>query len=153
MSSAKLQILERKFAHQNPERIPAPAADDLTAAIQRLIDQRVEQALEQQPAKPSPHVQRLLDQQFNKPEPTTDYRQLPLVQKTAPKAPFNAIMHRDGAGQISWMEMSNGVKFAAIRDGAGKIIEIRQIDDSPVLPAPDIPFKAKARQYKDGEPR
>ena len=155
MTSPRLQILERKMArHSQPEKVPAPAADDLTAAIQQLIDQRVSEALERQPVKQPAHIQRLLDQQFKPPMPT-DYRQLPPTPK-APKPPFNMIIHRDAAGLITWTEMTNGlvtIRTQAIRDGAGKMIGMREIEESPVLPAPAIPFKAEAREYDPGTER
>lgn len=152
MTSPKLQILERRMArHSQPERIPAPATDDLTAAIERLVQERVSDALEQK-QKHSPKVQRLISD-FNKPPMPTDYRQLPPVPKTTPKKPFNVIVHRDGAGLIRWMEMPNGLKIEAVRDGAGNIIAMREITESPVLPPPDIDYKAKARKYDPGTPR
>lgn len=154
MTSPKLQILARQMArHQQPERAPAPASDDLAAAIERLVQERVDQAMEQQPAKTPAHVRRLLDQQFDKPPMPSDYRELPPVAKTAPKKSFGAIFHRDGAGQILWAEMSNGVKLEAVRDGAGNIVAMRQVEESPVLPALDIAAKAEARAYHPGEPR
>lgn len=150
--SPKLALIARRMQRQTPEQAPAPAYDDLTAAIQRLVDERVEQAMEQQPVKQPAHVRRLMDD-FNRPTPTTDFRQLPAVQKTSSTKPFNAIFHRDGAGQILWAEMSTGVKFEVLRDGASRIIGMREITESPVLPALDVPYKAEARQYQPGTPR
>src|SRR3990167_603212 len=116
MTSPKLQILARQMArHQQPERAPAPESG-LGAAIEQLVQQAVQEqvadAIEQR--KPPAHVRRLMDD-FNKPAPITDYRELPPVARTAPKKPLNMQLHRDGSGVIRWMEC-NGVKFKAIRD-------------------------------------
>jgi hypothetical protein len=145
---------------RTPEKIPAPASDDLAAAIERLVQERVDQALEQQPVKQPAHVQRLLDRQFAKPPMPTDYRQLPPTQKPDKKpAEFTTIWHRDGAGQLLWSETiaDDGRRFITKveRDGAGAIVRCKTTppDESPVLPALDIDYKAKARKYDPGEPR
>lgn len=152
MTSAKMQAIERKLGVQRtPEKMPAPADDDLGVALQRLVDQRVKEALEQQqPVKQPAHVQRLM-QSFNAPAPTTDFRQLPTVPKTAPAKNLSAQLIRDGAGLTRWIQIGN-LKFEVQRDGADKVIGMHQVDESPVLPQPDIP-KAEARKYNEGEPR
>ncbi|WP_433737439.1 hypothetical protein [Pseudomonas putida] len=151
--SPKLKLLQRQMERQTPERIPvAPASNDLAAAIERLVQERVDAALEQQPVKPPPHVRRLMDD-FNRPEPVSDYRQLPAVQKTAPKNPLSMIIHRDGADKILWVETSDGLKVEMVRDGAGKAIAMREITESPVLPELDIAYKTEAREYQPGTPR
>lgn len=155
--NAKLQLIQRKMERQTPERIPvAPASDDLAAAIERLVQERVAEALEQQPAKQPAHVQRLLDQQFNKPAPRT-FDQLPPTPHTQSKAPTRMRVYRDGANQIAWAEMtlSSGriVKLKAIRDGAGDLLGLDEIEESPTLPPLDIDYKPKAREYNPGEPR
>lgn len=151
--SSKLNLIARMAARQTPEKIPvAPASDDLAAAIERLVQERVDQALAQQPERQPVHVQRLLDRQFNKPLMPTSFEQLPVVQKTAPAKNLSMQLHRDAGGVIRWMECC-GQKFRAVRDSAGVLLGIEQVDESPVLPPPDIPFKASARQYQPGEPR
>lgn len=144
--SPKLALIARRMQRQTPEKIPAPT-DDLTAAIQRLVDERVEQALEQQPVKQPAHVRRLMDQ-FNAPAPVTDYHQLPPVPRAQPKKPFNMLLHRDAVGQILWCEMPDGTKVEVVRDGAGEAIALREITESPVMPALDIAYKAEARAYQ-----
>lgn len=156
MTSPKLAQLERKLGlhRQVPERIPVPAdSSGLGAAIEQLIADRVEEALakEREQQRRSPKVERLM-QSFNTPAPVTDYKQLPPIQKTAPAKNLSAQLHRDGAGTVRWMEI-NGVKFEALRDGAGLLIGARQIDESPVLPMPGIPHKTEARKYNPGDPR
>ncbi|MCE6980746.1 hypothetical protein EI534_25905 [Pseudomonas frederiksbergensis] len=151
--SPKLALIARRMQRQTPEQAPAPASDDLAAAIERLVQERVDQAMEQQPVKPPPHVRRLMDE-FNRPAPITDYRDLaPAPRTPAPKKPLNMLIHRDGADKILWCEMSDGTKVELIRDRAGKTIAMKEMDESPVLPALDVPYKAEARQYRDGEPR
>lgn len=100
--------------------------------------------------KPPARVRQL----FNAPEPVTDYRDLAPVPRTpAPKKPLNMLIHRDGADKILWCEMSDGAKFELIRDRAGKTIAMKEITESPVLPALDVPYKAAAREYQPGTPR
>lgn len=149
--NAKLSLLQMRMDRQSPGSSPTPASDDLAAAIERLIEQRVDDAVAQ--AKPPAHVQQLLDRQFSKPAaPCTEYRQLPAIPTAAPKKPMRMLWHRDGAGRVLWVEF-DGVKLEVMRDAAGLILGARQIDESPVLPALDIAHKAAARQYKPGEPR
>lgn len=148
--SPKLAILQRRMNLQ-PEQAPVPeGGHGLGVAIEQLIadevSRRVGEAMQQ-----SPKVQRLLDD-FNRPKPVTDYRDLPPVQKTTPAKSMSALIHRDGAGLARWVEV-NGIKFEALRDGAGVLLGMKQVDESPVLPAIDIPYLAGARQYQDGEPR
>lgn len=146
--NAKLSLLQRRMDRQSLEQAPAPASDDLAAAIERLIEQRVDQAMEQRPVKTPAHLQRIRDQ-FDAPKPYTDFKQLPPVAKApAPKA-MEMRLHRDGAGVVRWMEI-NGVKIEALRDRAGVLLGARQVDESPVLPPLDIADKAQARKYKEG---
>lgn len=154
MTSPKLAILQRQMERrQTPERIEAPAEDDLTAAIQRLVDQKVAAALEEQ--KPSPRVQRLLDRQFNKPA-YTSFEQIPPTQKPVAK-PVEATTtwHRDGAGRLLWCETIDcyGKRWVTKveRDAAGAILRAKTMppDESPVLPPLDIDPKAKARKYRE----
>jgi hypothetical protein len=149
----KLSALARRM-NLTPEKIPAPAPESgLGAQIEQLIAQAVEERVSsalderQQPA----HVQRLLDRQFKPPMPT-DYRELPVTPKTAPAKNQTMLIHRDAAGAIAWAECG-GMKFKTVRDGTGRIIAIEPVDESPVLPALDVPYKASAREYNPGTPR
>ncbi len=115
MSSAKLESIARRL------RLPdAPLSDDLTAAIERLVNDRVDAALEER--KRPPHVQRLMDD-FNRPKPVTDYRDLPPVQTTPAPKVMEATIERDGAGLARAMVV-NGQRFIAQRDGAGQLVRI-----------------------------
>lgn len=143
----KLAILQRQMLRKMPEQPTAPASDDLAAAIERVVQERVEVALEQQ-RKPPAHVQRIRDQ-FNAPAPVTDYRQLPPTPRTAPAKNMNVQVFRDGAGLMRWITV-NDAKFEIQRDGADRIVGMRQVDESPVLPALDIAVKAESRKYKEG---
>lgn len=98
--SSKLALIARRMNLQSPEKAPAPADDDLSAAIQRLVDQRIEAAQQQ----PSPHVQRLLDQQFKPKTTYTDFAQIPSTPR--PKTPPNfeaVVSQRDQFGRIAKM--------------------------------------------------
>jgi hypothetical protein len=138
------------------EKIPAPESG-LGAAIERMVQERVDQAVEEQPV--SAHVQRLLDRQFYKPPMPTDYRQIAPVQKPDKKpAEYETTWHRDGAGRIAWAEtVANGVRFVTKveRDGGGNIVRCKTTagGESPVLPPPDIDPETKAREYNPGVPR
>jgi hypothetical protein len=146
-------LLERQFARQNPERIPAPESGlgaQIEAMVQQAVQDQVAEQLEKQPR--SPRVRELM-RQFDAPEPTyTDFKQIPPTPTTAPAKNLSAQLHRDGAGVVRWAEI-NGVKFKAIRNGAGVLLGMEQVEDSPVLPALDIDPKAEARKYNQGEPR
>jgi hypothetical protein len=158
MTSPKLQILERQMLRQNPE--PAPVPEDghgLGAAIEKLIADEVERRVGDAMERKAPSRVRNL---FNAPEPYTNFNQLPPVQKTPAKpAEFETIWHRDGAGQILWSETiaDDGRRFVTKveRDGTGAIIRCKTTppDESPVLPALAVDYKAKARTYDPGEPR
>ncbi|WP_448145380.1 hypothetical protein [Pseudomonas silesiensis] len=153
MTSPKLEILARQMRrHSQPERVPAPESG-LGAAIEQLVQQAVQEqvadAIEQR--KPPARVQRLLDQ-FDKPAPVTDFKQLPVVAKTAPPKNLSAQILRDGAGLVRWVQIGDR-KFEAIRDGAGVLIGMKQVEESPVLPPPDIAVKSEARQYRAPAPR
>lgn len=153
MTSPTLRLLERKMLRR---QTPAPAPEGghgLGAAIEQLIaeevERRVGEAMDER-AKQPPHVRDL----FRAPAPVTDYRDLPPVPRAQPpKEPLNMIIHRDGAGLITWCEMNDGTKVEMVRDGAGEAIALREITESPVLPALEIPFKGEARQYQPGVPR
>jgi hypothetical protein len=153
MTSPRLKILERQMTHrQIPEKVPAPAEDDLTAAIQRLVDQRVEQALEQQPVKQPAHVQRLLDQQFNKPIMPTSFRQLPTVATTpAPKA-TEIQFQRDELGRVNVVNAGN-LQFRVQRNEVGQIVRMVPADTAPMPPGIEPPALAAARKYQPGTPR
>lgn len=149
--SPKLQLLAKRMKlPPMGEQAPAPETSGLGAAIEQLIQRKVDAAVEEQQLH-SPKVERLLNQ-MNKPAPTTDFKQLPPLQRTAPIKNFDMTIHRDAANRILWAQCGN-VKFEAVRDGAGCLIGTRQIHESPVLPALDIPFKVEAREYDPGTPR
>jgi hypothetical protein len=139
------------------ERTPAPADTSLGAAIQAEIDKAVQQQVEvalvreREQQHQSPHMRRLMED-FNAPAPITDYRELKPTPKTAPAKNISAQIFRDAAGVSRWIEI-NGLKFKIERDNAGKAIRMIQVDESPVLPQPDIPYKAEARKYNPGEER
>ncbi|OPK06788.1 hypothetical protein [Pseudomonas sp. VI4.1] len=147
----KLQILERRLARQSPEKIPAPADDDLAAAIQRLVDQRVADALERQPVKPPARVQRVLDQ-FDAPKPYTSFDQIPATPKTpAPKA-REISLQRDELGRINIVN-AGGMQWYAQRNELGDIVRLVPADITPMPPAIEPPALAAARKYNPGEPR
>lgn len=149
MTSPKLQIIARQMARNQPER--APASDDLAAAIERLVQERVDQAMEQQPAKPPAHVRRLMDD-FNKPEPTTDFRQIP----PTPKAPVPKALEfqfgRDELGRINRVDVG-GMQWYAQRNELGQIVRMVPADLVPPPPAIEPPALAASRAYHPGEPR
>lgn len=147
--SPKLAVLHRRL-NLTPEKAPVPDTG-LGAQIEALVADAVQAQVADALERQSPKVDRLI-QGFNKPKPVTDYRQLPHVQKTAPARNMTALVHRDAAGVTRWIEV-NGVKFEAMRDGAGVLLGMKQVDESPVLPPPDIPFKPEAREYNPGESR
>lgn len=147
MTSPRLQILERRLARQSPEKIPAPADDDLAAAIQRLVDKRVEAALEQRPVKPPAHVQRLLDQQFEKPPMPTSFKQIPPTPKApAPKA-MEFHFQRDELGRISVINAGDR-QFRVQRNELGDIVRMVPADIAPMPPAIEPPALAAAREYQ-----
>lgn len=143
----KLAALHRKLNLQ-PDKAPAPESGlgaQIEALVADAVQMQVADAIERkQPAR----MQRLLDD-FNRPKPTTDYRQLPLVQKTAPAKNMSAQIMRDGAGLARWVQIGD-CKFEALRDSNNMLVGMRQLDENPVLPALDIPFKAEAREYQEG---
>ena len=146
----KLAILQRRLNISMPEKAPVPDTGlgaQIEALVTDAVQQQVADALER-----SPKVDRLI-QGFNKPKPMpTDYRELPAVPKTAPAKNMSAQIMRDGAGLARWIQIGN-LKFEALRDATGMLVGMRQVDESPVLPPPDIPFKAEAREYNPGESR
>lgn len=156
MASSKMQMLERQFARRE-ERIPVvPETGSLGAAIDAMVQEEIARKVGESMEKTA--TDRKLDRLFNKPErPVSDFKQLPPTPRTPfPTAPAEAWVHRDGANKIVWTEMThNGktTKFKIIRDGAGLMIGCKEISESPVLPAPDIEFKADAREYHPGVPR
>lgn len=155
----KLSIIQRQLGiGPKQEKAPAPDTSGLGAAIQQLIDQAVKQqvqqveaALEQQREQHSPRVRRLMEE-FNAPPMHTDYRQLPPPPKTAPAKNLKVQLMRDAAFVTRWVQIGD-LKFEIERDGAGRAVGMKQVNESPVLPQPDIPFKAEAREYNPGESR
>lgn len=151
--NAKLEILRRRMERQMPEKIPAPADDDLAAAIQRMIDQRVSEAIERQPAKQPAHVQRLLDQQFSKPAaPISDYRQLPAVPRAVQPKALEFQFGRDELGRINRVDVG-GMQWYAQRNELGQITRMVPADLVPPPPAIEPPALAASRAYQLGEPR
>ncbi|WP_141234423.1 hypothetical protein [Pseudomonas sp. Irchel s3b6] len=151
MSSTKLKILERQMARQSPEKIPVPADDDLAVAIQRLVDQRVEAALEQRPVKQPAHVRRLMDD-FNRPEPTTDFRQIPPTPRAvAPKA-MEMSFQRDELGRINLVN-AGLMQWRVQRNEVGQIVRMVPADIAPMPPAIAPPVLAEARTYDPGTSR
>lgn len=149
----KLALLERKFARANPER-PAPETSSLGASIDAMVQEAVQQQVADAVKE---HHSAKLDRLFNKPAMPTDYRQIEPVARTPAAKPteYETTWYRDGGGRIAWAEtVCNGVSFKTVvqRDGGGNIVRTKTTTggESPVLPPPDIPFKAKAREYKEG---
>lgn len=164
MTSPRLKILERKLGlvpkqyppmspgmeriarqldRQTPEKAPVPTGDIglmIEQMIEEKVQERIGEALQQQ-------RQQLM---LNKPVPATAFP--PPVVKTAPAKTPDVLLHRDAAGTVQWVEMGS-VKLKALRDGAGALIGMRQVDESPVLPPPDIPFKGESRKYDPGTER
>lgn len=125
------------------EKAPAPAPDSgLGAAIDTLIQQRVDEALAGERERHAAQIRQLTEQIKNQPQ-----RQLPPAPRT-PAEPLTMLVHRDGADKVLWLECSDGTKAEVVRDGAGNMIAMREITESPVLPKLDIPFKGEARQYR-----
>lgn len=149
MTSPRLQLLERKFARQNPEQAPAPVGHGLGAAIEKLIADEVERRVSEAMERKAPARVRDL---FNAPAPYTDFKQIPPTPTTAAKTPFNVTLHRDGAGLIAWSETSDGRKFKLIRDGAGKAIRMEEVTESPVLPPLAAPLEYKERKIYSNNP-
>lgn len=122
--SPKLQLIAKRMKLPPlGEKAPPPAdGHGLGMAIESLIadevERRVGEAMEQQRKQPA-HVNRLMDQ-FNKPAPVSDYRQLPTTP--APKV-MQATIERDGAG-LARAIVVNGQRLLAQRDGAGQLIGV-----------------------------
>lgn len=154
MTSPTLNLLERKMIRRQAlEKAPAPSPGDghgLGFAIEQLIADEVERRVGE--AEERAKQQRLLDRQFNKPAPRT-FEQIPPTPRTRPQEPLEMVLHYDAAGKLSWAEDSDGSKVQAIRDRAGKMIALKEVTESPVLPALAIAPKNKARQYREPEPR
>lgn len=138
--SPKLALIARRMNLSTPAEKEQAPDTGIGAAIESMIQQAVEEKVA---AAQSSHVKRLLDQQFNKPVPVTDYRELPPVQKTpAPKKGLQATIQRDGAG-LARAVVINGQRFLVQRDSTGQILgmvsedlvsEVRY-DGKPVPPA------------------
>lgn len=140
MTSPKLALLERKFARQNPERIPAPA-EGLGAAIESLIadevERRVGDAMEQ---KAPPRVRNL----FNAPEPYTDFKQIPPTPRHKTPPPFESVVsQRDALGRIAKMTTKplegDGPTFETAimqRDENGRIVRAVTSVVDTALPPP-----------------
>ncbi|MFK0090185.1 hypothetical protein ACIQUS_23180 [Pseudomonas sp. NPDC090755] len=140
--SPKLKMLERKMLRQEQAQAPTPADDDLTTAIQRLIDQRVEQALEQQPVKQPPQVQRLLDQQCNRHQTFVNFKQVPTPPRT-PAPPMRDIsFDRDEFGRICAAHCGN-LTFFCQRNELGQVVRLIPSD---VAPMPSAVAPAKVNQ-------
>lgn len=148
----RLQQIARQLDRSKQAAEKAPASD-LGDAIGQLIEQAVQERVSQALERQQPTGLRLR-QIFNAPPARTDFAQVPEPQRTP--LPTKAIppmtLHRDGDGRAAWVEIG-GVKMEVIRNDLGRIIGMRQRDESPVLPALEIPFKADARQYNPGEPQ
>lgn len=139
MTSPRLKILERQMLRKTPEQAPVPASDDLAAAIERVVQERVEQALDQRPVKPPAHVQRIRDQ-FDAPAPYTDFKQIPPTP--TPKRPpaFESLVsQRDHLGRIAKMVSKplagDGPTFESVitqRDENGRIVRMTtSVIDTP----------------------
>ncbi|MFJ3367617.1 hypothetical protein [Pseudomonas sp. NPDC086251] len=122
MTSPKLAILLRQVGRRAPEKAPA-SETGLGAAIEQMIDQAVEQKVAAAQQKPSAHVQRLLDQQFNKPAPVI-VKQLPPAPKT-PKVIESVVVQRDELGRIKKM-----VSKPASGDGPTFEMTVAQRDEN-----------------------
>ncbi|SDO20179.1 hypothetical protein SAMN04489798_2308 [Pseudomonas arsenicoxydans] len=147
----RLQLLQRRMERQNPEQPQAPEGHGLGAAIEKLIADEVERRVGEAVER-SPKVDRLM-QGLNKPKPVSDYRQLdPVPKPVAPAKNRDIKFFRDGAGQVQWAQIGD-VKLQVQRDGAGVVIGMQEVTESPILPAPPIPYMDAARAYHDGESR
>ncbi|MHA6232728.1 hypothetical protein [Pseudomonas fluorescens group sp. PF-69] len=143
----KLAILQRRMNLQ-PEQAPVPeSGHGLGVAIEQLIadevSRRVGEAMQQ-----SPKVQRLLDD-FNRPKPTTDFKQLPPVARTpAPKA-MELQFQRDELGRVAMVD-AGFMQWRVQRNEVGQIVRMVPADIAPIPPAIEPPYLGKARQYQDG---
>ncbi|WP_207285138.1 hypothetical protein [Pseudomonas sp. FW300-N2A2] len=138
--SAKLKLLERQMVRRQ-ERIPVPpeTSGGIGAAIEQLIADevasRVTDATEKQTNK-------RLDRLFHKPDPYTDYRQIPAplpVQK--PFKPVNmTVTRRDELGGIQTLEMategSDRLTICEVvqRDGYGRIMAMKMYRQGDLPP-------------------
>ncbi|WP_095195873.1 hypothetical protein [Pseudomonas sp. Irchel 3A7] len=134
------------MARQEQAQAPAPEGHGLGAAIEKIIADEVERRVAEAMQERKP-----IRQMFNAPKPYTDFEQLPPVAKTRPPKNIGVQVFRDGAGLMRWLTVGD-VKFEIQRDGADRIVGMRQVDESPVLPALDIAVKTEAR-YNPGVPR
>ena len=149
----KFEIIARQIArHQQPERVQARATDDdLAAVIQRMIDQRVSEAIERQPVKPPARVQRVFDQ-FDAPKPYTDFRQIePPPKARVPKA-MELHFQRDELGRINRVNAGD-MQWVVQRNELGDIVRMVPADIAPMPPAIEPPALAASRQYQAPAPR
>lgn len=152
--SPKLALIARQFARSNPEKKPEPEAHGLGAAIEKLIadevERRVGEVMTERTKEPA-HVRRLMDD-FNRPAPVTDYRQLPAVPHKQPMKAMDITFQRDELRRIAVVDMGS-MQFRVQRGALGEIVRMVPIADAPMPPAIEPPLKASARQYNPGEPR
>ncbi|MNJ31091.1 hypothetical protein D3C77_257150 [compost metagenome] len=141
----KMQLIARKMERQQQVQAPVPEGYGVGDAIERFITDEVERrvgaALREQAqmleaARPKPVI--------------SDYRDLPPVQRTRAPKNLSSQVFRDGAGLARWIQVGN-LKMEILRDASGRATGMRQVDESPVLPALDIPYKTAAREYDPGD--
>ena len=129
--SPKLQLLARRMNLSAPAEKEQAPDTGIGAAIESMIQQAVEERVEK---AQSTHVKRLLDQQFNKPAPVTDYRQLPTPPRAiAPKA-LEFQLQRDELGRINVVNAGN-MQWRVQRNELGEIVRLIPSDIAPMPPA------------------
>lgn len=155
MTSPRLLQITRELNRKKQLTEKAPASGTLGETLEQLIAEQVEQRVSQELERQQPtglRLQRLLRQGASSPPvPSTDYRQIPPPRTELPKD-LTALIHRDAEGRAAWVDI-NGLKYEVQRDSLGRLLRMVRRSESPVLPALEIPFKADAREYHDGEPR
>ncbi|UVJ46210.1 hypothetical protein NVV94_12120 [Pseudomonas sp. LS1212] len=131
----RLLYRARQLGIELPDKAPDPVdVSGLGTAIQQLIDasvaERIAKELERQ-REQSSHTERMM-REFNAPAPLPP---TPANAGAGPRLVPEMQFVRDSAGQIFQVKYNNGAVLQAVRDGAGKVIGMKEIRP-PTVPPP-----------------
>lgn len=147
-----LRHVERNRAKPPPaEKVPSgDLAGVIEEMIARQVQERVSAELDRHRERLQPTGPRLQALLRDRPAPSSELP--PPAPRTAPPVDMTMLIHRNAEGRAVWLEVGN-LKFDVQRNALGRVTGMRQRTESPVLPPLEIPFKASAREYHEGEPR
>lgn len=128
MTSLVLARLERQMRLKR-EQAPAPAPSDLGEAIERIIEQRVQEQVADQLEKLKPLHNPAVPVHRREFTNKADSHEFPPgPPRTAPPKDMTMLVQRDELGRIKFLTVGNDLRFEMQRDSQGRPLRVIKLD-------------------------